>query len=302
MDMPDHALEPETDPGVDGDTGEPVDDIGEESESVEVEVLALSEILPFSQYRISLAEGERPPSDRVQFAMDCADRRGRASGADPAKRPAGLSAYKGPGGAVSWVGSGPHRTTWPLFTGRHRRLSGRGRALRLVVLPPAPVDRPDAGLAAMFTRFPDIAESIPAANCVAVNPQQSARYSPRACQVFFDLGMIPPRSRLRVASESSPLRSPLSGRHSLLLSTKSHLLSSPFVPTDGQSQPVFKILDRDINLLALPGRVRGAVDLEGRNRVQCDPGGIGARGSSVHGAAPICRARCRPKMFRTALL
>ena len=72
MDMPDHALEPETDPGVDGDTGEPVDDIGEESESVEVEVLALSEILPFSQYRISLAEGERPPSDRVQFAMDCA--------------------------------------------------------------------------------------------------------------------------------------------------------------------------------------------------------------------------------------
>jgi hypothetical protein len=66
-----------------------------------------------------------------------------------------------------------------------------------VVFVPAPVPegRPLAGFDAMFCRFPDIAESSPAANCVAVSPQQSARYSPRACHVFFGLGMIvsPPR-------------------------------------------------------------------------------------------------------------
>ena len=81
MDAPDPTLEPETDPGVDGDTGEPVDDVVDEAESVEV--LALSEILPFSQYRLVLTEFDRPPSDRVQFALDCADRRGRASRANP---------------------------------------------------------------------------------------------------------------------------------------------------------------------------------------------------------------------------
>lgn len=70
MDAPDPTLEPETDPGVDGDTGEPVDDVVDEAESVEV--LALSEILPFSQYRLVLTEFDRPPSDRVQFALDCA--------------------------------------------------------------------------------------------------------------------------------------------------------------------------------------------------------------------------------------
>ena len=64
----DHALEPETDPGVDDDTGEPADDIVDETEGVEV--LALSEILPFSQYRLVLTEFDRPPSDRVQFALD----------------------------------------------------------------------------------------------------------------------------------------------------------------------------------------------------------------------------------------
>jgi hypothetical protein len=68
MDAPDPTLEPETDPSVDADTGEPVDDIGEEGESAEV--LALSEILPFSQYRLVLSEFDRPPSDRVQFALD----------------------------------------------------------------------------------------------------------------------------------------------------------------------------------------------------------------------------------------
>jgi hypothetical protein len=68
MDAPDPALEPETDPSVDDDTGEPVDDIGDETE--EAEVLALSEILPFSQYRLVLTEFDQPPSDRVQFALD----------------------------------------------------------------------------------------------------------------------------------------------------------------------------------------------------------------------------------------
>ena len=74
MDAPDPALEPETepetDPSVDGDTGEPADDVVDETEAVEV--LALSEILPFSQYRLVLSEFDRPPSDRVQFALDCA--------------------------------------------------------------------------------------------------------------------------------------------------------------------------------------------------------------------------------------
>jgi hypothetical protein len=70
MDRPDHTLEPETDPGVDADTGEPADDLVDEAESVEV--LALNEILPFSQYRLVLTEFDRPPSDRVQFALDCA--------------------------------------------------------------------------------------------------------------------------------------------------------------------------------------------------------------------------------------
>ena len=68
METPDPALEPETDPGVDGDTGEPADDVVDEAESVEV--LALSEILPFSQYRLVLSEFDPPPSDRVQFALD----------------------------------------------------------------------------------------------------------------------------------------------------------------------------------------------------------------------------------------
>lgn len=68
MDTPDPTLEPETDPGVDDDTGEPVNDIVDETESQEV--LALNEILPFSQYRLVLTEFDRPPSDRVQFALD----------------------------------------------------------------------------------------------------------------------------------------------------------------------------------------------------------------------------------------
>ena len=68
METPDPTLEPETDPGVDADTGEPADDVVDEGESVEV--LALSEILPFSQYRLVLTEFDQPPSDRVQFALD----------------------------------------------------------------------------------------------------------------------------------------------------------------------------------------------------------------------------------------
>ena len=87
------------------------------------------------------------------------------------------SAYEGPGRAVGWVGP-PHGTHRPLFTARRPPSERLRPCAALVVLPPTPVDRPDAGLAAMFTRFPDMAESIPAANCVAVNPQQSARYSP----------------------------------------------------------------------------------------------------------------------------
>ena len=118
METPDPTLEPpETDPGIDDDTGDAADDVVDEAEAVEV--LALSEILPFSQYRISLAEGERPPSDRVQFAMDQAliaacERVARILRSDLP----GWRRHKGPGHTMSWVGSDPHRMPRPLFTGR----------------------------------------------------------------------------------------------------------------------------------------------------------------------------------------
>ena len=88
MDKPDHALEPETDPGVDDDTGEAADNLVDE-EGEPTDLLALSEILPFAQYRLTLSEFDRQPSDRVQFALDqaliAAAERVRAN---PPERPA----------------------------------------------------------------------------------------------------------------------------------------------------------------------------------------------------------------------
>jgi hypothetical protein len=47
------------------------DDEGE-GEGEATNMLALNEILPLSQYRLTLSEFDRAPSDRVQFAMDMA--------------------------------------------------------------------------------------------------------------------------------------------------------------------------------------------------------------------------------------
>jgi hypothetical protein len=69
MDQPDHITDPQTDPEAAPD---PDLDPEADTEDEATNLLALSEILPFSQYRLVLSEFDRPPSDRVQFAMDCA--------------------------------------------------------------------------------------------------------------------------------------------------------------------------------------------------------------------------------------
>ncbi|MGZ3299314.1 MAG: hypothetical protein ACXWPK_00185 [Isosphaeraceae bacterium] len=75
MDQPNHITDPQTDPEAAPD---PDDDTGAEDQADEdgdgegTNLLALNEILPFSQYRLTLSEFDRQPSDRVQFALDCA--------------------------------------------------------------------------------------------------------------------------------------------------------------------------------------------------------------------------------------
>jgi hypothetical protein len=59
---PDDEVDAETEADTEADT---------EAED-EVNLLALNEILPFSQYRLTLTEFDAPPSDRVQYAMDMA--------------------------------------------------------------------------------------------------------------------------------------------------------------------------------------------------------------------------------------
>jgi hypothetical protein len=66
MDSPDHR----TDPGL--TAGEVDEDAEAEADADLPEVLTLGEILPFSQYRVVVGEWEKPPSDRVQYAMDMA--------------------------------------------------------------------------------------------------------------------------------------------------------------------------------------------------------------------------------------
>ena len=63
MTTPNHITDPQAAPELG-----PEDEADEEDE--ETNLLALSEILPFSQYRLALSEFDVPPSDRVQFAMD----------------------------------------------------------------------------------------------------------------------------------------------------------------------------------------------------------------------------------------
>ncbi len=67
MTTPDHITDPQADPHTDPEL-DPEDEADDEDE--ETNLLALSEILPFSQYRLALSEFDAPPSDRVQFAMD----------------------------------------------------------------------------------------------------------------------------------------------------------------------------------------------------------------------------------------
>jgi len=69
MDTPDPTIEPQADLDPELDAEE--DDQGEDEGEV-ANLLALSEILPLSQYRLTLSEFDRQPSDRVQFALDCA--------------------------------------------------------------------------------------------------------------------------------------------------------------------------------------------------------------------------------------
>jgi hypothetical protein len=77
MDQPDHITDPQTDPEAAPDPEDQAEDEAEaeaedQAEDEVTNLLALNEILPFSQYRLNLSEFDRPPSDRVQFAMDCA--------------------------------------------------------------------------------------------------------------------------------------------------------------------------------------------------------------------------------------
>ena len=140
------------------------------------------------------------------------------------------SAARTRGQVVQWVGSACSQgTPGPCSLRGARRLSGCGRALRpgrLAANAGGPARR---RLGRNVHAVPghrgiDTRGKLRRGQSAAVGQVLTA-----PCQVFFDLGMIPPRSRSRVASESSPLRSPLCGSHSLLLSTKSHPLSSPFI-------------------------------------------------------------------------
>lgn len=67
MTTPDPTTGPQVNPDDEVDTEDEVDDDGEATN-----LLALNEILPFSQYRLTLTEFDAPPSDRVQYAMDMA--------------------------------------------------------------------------------------------------------------------------------------------------------------------------------------------------------------------------------------
>jgi len=73
MEQPDPTIEPQADPELDPelDPETEADEEGE-GEGEATNLLALSEILPLSQYRLTLSEFDRQPSDRVQFALDCA--------------------------------------------------------------------------------------------------------------------------------------------------------------------------------------------------------------------------------------
>jgi len=65
MDQSDPITDAQADPEAEVDPEDEAD-IGDEA----AHILALSEILPLSQYRLNLSEWDKPPSDRVQFAMD----------------------------------------------------------------------------------------------------------------------------------------------------------------------------------------------------------------------------------------
>jgi len=71
MDQPDPTTDPQTDPEAAPEL-EPEDEDEAEQDGEAANLLALSEILPLSQYRLTLSEFDRQPSDRVQFALDCA--------------------------------------------------------------------------------------------------------------------------------------------------------------------------------------------------------------------------------------
>ncbi len=67
------SLDPTADPEADL-KADPEAEAGDEDDVEEVapDLVTLSDILPFSQYRVIVGEWEKPPSDRVQFALDCA--------------------------------------------------------------------------------------------------------------------------------------------------------------------------------------------------------------------------------------
>jgi hypothetical protein len=67
MNTPDPITDAETDPEAEAEAEDEADDEGDATN-----LLALNEILPFSQYRLALSEFDAPPSDRVQYAMDMA--------------------------------------------------------------------------------------------------------------------------------------------------------------------------------------------------------------------------------------
>jgi hypothetical protein len=78
METPDPITDAQADPEVEAD---------EADEEQPVGLVTLAELLPMSQYMLPQGEWDRPPSDRVQFALDlliiaAADRARRLLNAD----------------------------------------------------------------------------------------------------------------------------------------------------------------------------------------------------------------------------
>ena len=70
MDSPTPTPDPTPAPAADADAEDEVEVEEEEGEAEAAGLVTLGEVLPMSQYSIPMGEWDRPPSDRVQYALD----------------------------------------------------------------------------------------------------------------------------------------------------------------------------------------------------------------------------------------